>query len=378
MNIPYNVLQYDKKLNLADWRESTFMKEFAKKVAVTILVILAFILIPLLAYYTLPYFAPFILALLLALLMDPFNQWLMKILKIKRTIVANISYFLFLGVISLLVYFISAKIVSEAFELVKFIQRNIPNIQLWIYDAYQQVNDWMLIFPPEIGGQINQTITNFVNQLSNINLLSTWGAQTIYITAAIPNFFFNLLIFFIALYLINLNLDKISQRFFSYFKPESKPKAQAVLLDLRNASVGFIKAQVVLSTLTYIVSVIGLFLIGIRYALVIALFIVIVDILPILGTGSVLVPWALFSLTQGEFIRALGLVLLFLAITVFRKTIEPKVLGERIGLGPLATLISIWVGFKVMGVLGVFLAPLLIIFYKALVKAKVIQYRFKI
>lgn len=354
------------------------MKEFAQKVVVTLLVILAFVLIPLLTYHTLPYFAPFIFALLFALLLDPFNQWLMKLLKINRPIASNISYFLFLGAVILLSYFIITKIISEAYELIKFIQKNIPNIQVWFREFSQQINDFISVFPPELGNQINQAINGFVNQLSSINLLSTWGVQTISITASIPNFFFTVLIFFIALYIINLDLNKINQRFFSYFKTSSKPKAIAVLSDLRNATIGFLKAQIILSTITYVVSLGGLVILNVRYALVLALLIVIVDILPILGTGSVLVPWGIFWLTQGDLFRGLGLILLFIIITVFRKIIEPKVLGERIGLGPLSTLISIWVGFKVMGVLGVFLAPLLIILYKALVKAKVIKYRFKI
>ncbi|MGI1657848.1 MAG: sporulation integral membrane protein YtvI [Desulfitobacterium sp.] len=354
------------------------MKEYAKKVAVTLLIIIAFILVPLLIYYLLPYFAPFILALLTALLLEPFNLKLMKYLKINRPLAANVSYFVFLGGALFLSYFLIAKIISEAFELIKFIQRNLPNIQVWFTDFAQQINDFILVFPPEIGMQINQTVTGFVNQLSNLNLISSVGAQTLLITASIPNFFFTLLIFFIALYMINLNLSQINQRFFSYFKEKSKPKAIAVLSDLRNATIGFLKAQVILSTFTYIVSLGGLIFLDVRYALVLAFLIVIVDILPILGTGSVLVPWGLFWITQGDIFRGIGLVLLFIIITVLRKIIEPKILGGRIGLGPLATLISIWVGFKVMGILGVFLAPLLIILYKALVKANVIRYRFQI
>ncbi|NMA69916.1 MAG: sporulation integral membrane protein YtvI [Desulfitobacterium sp.] len=354
------------------------MKEYAKKVAITILVILAFIVIPYLTYYTLPYFAPFIVAFLLALLIDPFNLWLMRITKFKRPVASTISFGVFLGGFGLLAYFLIVKIITEAYELIKYIQRNIPNIQAWFTNLYNQANDFILLLPPELGWQINQSITSFVNQLSSINLLSQWGAQTIYITAAIPNFFFNLLIFLIALYLINLSLPQINERFFSFFKEDSKPKVIAVLNDLRNATIGFLKAQVILSTITYILCLVGLLILGVKYALVIALLIVIVDILPILGTGSVLVPWGLFSFTRGEFFLGFGLIILFLVITVLRKIIEPKVLGERIGLGPLATLISIWVGFKVLGVLGIFLAPLLIIFYKALVKAKVIEFRLKI
>ena len=354
------------------------MKDYIKKVAVTLLVIISFILVPLFLYYTLPFFMPFIIAFLFALLLEPFNTWLMKSLKINRPIAVNISYFLFFGGGLLLAYFITTKIIKEAIELLKYIQRNIPAIQVWFNDIYQQTQDFVSDLPIELILQINQAYTNFMIQLSNINILSSLGTYTVSLTTAIPNFFFQLLMFFIALYMMSFGLDKITERFYSYFKDSSKRKVKVVLTDLRNATFGFLKAQVILSAVTYIISLVGLALLDIRYATLIALLIVIVDILPILGTGSFLMPWAVLSITQGEFIRALGLFLLFIVITVFRKIIEPKVLGERIGLGPLSTLISIWVGLKVAGILGVFLAPLLIIFYKALVKAKVISYRLRI
>lgn len=354
------------------------MKEYIKKVAVTLLIILAFILVPLLFYYILPFFTPFILAFLFALLIEPFNLWLTKKLKIKRPIAVNITYFLFLGGVLLLSYFLITQIIREAIDLVKFIQRNIPAIQDWFNQSFQQINDFILILPTDLVIQVNQAMTSFINQLSNINLLSTIGAQTINLTAAVPHFFFVLLMFFIALYMISLDLTRINRRFFSYFKESSKQKLEVVFSDLRNATIGFLKAQIILSTITYVVSLSGLMILGVRYALVLALLIIIVDILPILGTGSVLVPWGIFTITQGNLFRGLGLILLFIVITVLRKIIEPKVLGERIGLGPLPTLISIWVGFQIWGILGVFLAPLVLILYKALVKAKVIRFRVKI
>lgn len=363
---------------MKDRGEYLVMKEYIKKVAVTLLVILAFILVPLLIYYTLPYFTPFIFAFLIALLLEPFNMWLMKRFKAKRAIAVNLSYFLFLGGSTLLTYFISTKIIREAVDLLKYIQRNIPTIQGWFSQLFQKINDFILILPPEMGTQIEQSYTNFIHQLSNVNLLSSLSIQTFNLTAAIPNFFIVLLLFFISLYMMNLNLTNIKKQFYSYFKDSSRKKLEVVLGDLRGATVGFLQAQVILSTITYLVSLSGLAFLGVRYAMALALLIIIVDILPILGTGSVLVPWGIFSLTQGNMFLGFGLIILFIGITVLRRIIEPKILGERIGLSSLTTLICIWVGFKALGVLGIFLGPLLLILYKACVKAKVIQYRFKI
>lgn len=354
------------------------MKEYIKKVAVTLLVILAFILVPLLIYHTLPFLTPFIFAFLFALLLEPFNQWLIKRFKAKRPIAVNLSYFLFLGVILALSYIISTKIIREAIDLVKYIQRNIPTIQTWFSQLFQQINDFILLLPPEMGSQIEQSYTGFVRQLSDVNLLSSLGIQTFNLTAAIPNFFIVCILFFVSLYMISFDLNNIKRRFYSYFKESSREKLEVILSDLRRATVGFLQAQVILSTITYLVSFSVLAFLGVRYAMALALLIIIVDILPILGTGSVLVPWGIFSLTQGNMFLGFGLIILFIGITVLRRAIEPKILGERIGLSALTTLICIWVGFKALGILGVFLGPLMLILYKACVKAKVIRYRLKI
>lgn len=139
-----------------------------------------------------------------------------------------------------------------------------------------------------------------------------------------------------------------------------------MLENLRTSIFGFIRAQVILSGLTYLAALAGLVILRVDYATVIALLIVIVDILPVLGTGSVLVPWAVISAAMGNYLLAVGLVVLFLFITAFRKMVEPKIIGNSIGLSPLSTLISLWVGFKLVGVIGVFLGPIVLIIYKAM------------
>jgi len=354
------------------------MIEFAKKVIVALLLISAFFATPIVLYYVLPHFVPFILAFLIALLLEPVTTKLVQWLKISRFLAANITYILFVGSLGVLVYFIVVKIISEVFGLIRTLERNIPQIQNWFYHVYTQTQDVMSLLPPEIVSQINTTYNNLMTGLANLNLISKLGSYTYNISTAIPNFFFSTLLFLIALYLIQVNLLNIQNSFYSYFKPGTQQKIRIVMEDLRNATIGFLQAQFILSTVTYLLSALGLWILKVKYAFAIALAIVIVDILPVLGTGSFLVPWAIFSIIRGNTALAIGLVILFLVITVVRKSIEPKVLGERIGLGPLATLISIWVGLKTMGILGVFLLPLLLIFAKALVRSGIIRYRLKI
>lgn len=354
------------------------MRDFIKKLVITLITLVGIILIPLFIYYILPHFMPFIIAFLFALLLEPLIQRSMTKLKIKRLVAANLVYFLFLGLIGILSYAIIVKIVTEIFDLVRNIQINIPQIQNWVLYIYLQTQDFISLLPPEIAVQINNAYTNFINQLSNLNLITAVGSTAYNIGKAIPNFFFSTLLFLISLYLISFNLINIQDKFFSYFKPGSKVKVSKVLKDLKFATIGFIQAQIILSSITLLVSLTGLIILHVKYASAIALVIVIVDILPILGTGSVIIPWAIFSFVSGKAFLAVGLVILYIVITIIRRIVEPKILGDRIGLGALSTLISIWVGFKALGIIGIFIGPLILILAKALVKAEVIQSKIKI
>ena len=341
-------------------------------------IIISILALPILLYFIFPHFFPFIIALLLAIMLEPVNEWLTRNTKLKRKAAIHITYFLFLASIALIIYFTITKIIIELVNFTTFVQKNIPLIQEWFTDFYQRVQDIIQMLPPETATRMNQSFMNFVDQLANLNLLTTIWTFVLNLSTVIPNLFFIFLIILISLYFFTLQLPGLKNQFYSYFTDSSKKKVEVVLKDIRYATVGFLQGQLILSSITYSVSLIGLLILNVDYAVIIAFIIIIVDVLPILGTGSVLVPWALYSFTQGLTYLGIGLLVLFLVITVLRRIIEPKILGERIGLSALSTLISIWVGFKALGVVGVFLGPLLIILFKALVKADIIPSRIKI
>ncbi|WP_235439941.1 AI-2E family transporter [Paenibacillus sp. DMB20] len=130
-----------------------------------------------------------------------------------------------------------------------------------------------------------------------------------------------------------------------------------MLGSLKKSIFGFLRAQLILSAFTYVITLTGLLVLGVNYPLAIALLVTIVDILPILGVGSVLVPWAIYLLVVGDYFTGIGLILLFILITVIRRVLEPKVIGDAVGIGALPALISMYVGFKLVGVIGFFYRP---------------------
>jgi predicted PurR-regulated permease PerM len=116
-------------------------------------------------------------------------------------------------------------------------------------------------------------------------------------------------------------------------------------------------------------------LLRVDYSLILAIIIVVVDILPILGTGSVLVPWAIYAFSQGQTNLGIGLVVLFLVITVVRRAVEPKIMSTNMGISPLAALISMFIGLKI---LGLFLGPVVVILFETLRRANIIKLNIKI
>lgn len=122
-----------------------------------------------------------------------------------------------------------------------------------------------------------------------------------------------------------------------------------------------LKGYLILAVLTFAEVCIGLMVLRVKYAVFFALIISFVDILPVLGTGSVLIPWAVISVLSGKIYFGVGLAVLYIAVLVVRNFLEPKIIGKQIGINPLFTLIAMFLGLRLFGVWGLFLFPVVLI-----------------
>ena len=124
---------------------------------------------------------------------------------------------------------------------------------------------------------------------------------------------------------------------------------------------GWLKAQAILGSVNFTVLTVGFFIIGNPYAPIIALIIAILDVLPVLGSGTVLIPWALVTLLMGNYRYAIGCAVLYIVCIFVRNLLESRIVGHQIGLHPLVTLISIYVGYCLFGVIGMFFVPVVVL-----------------
>ena len=128
----------------------------------------------------------------------------------------------------------------------------------------------------------------------------------------------------------------------------------------------YIKAYGILLALTFALLLIGFWILRIQYAFLLAFLIALADFLPVIGVGTILIPWGIVMLLQKNFYIGFGLLIVYLVISLVRQVAEPKVLGKSLGLHPLLTLFATYVGFSLFGIVGMIIAPVVVLLCKQL------------
>lgn len=324
----------------------------------------------------LPYSLPLLFALLSAFLLEGLVQWFIKFRfsRLQAVITVFIGYVFILSYIGyntiLIIATQTVTLSEKAPNFVKDFYRSgiLPLIDKWKFYSKDLPKEMMLSIENTVESSID-TLDSFFQGVVQaiINLLTI-----------IPGFLIEFIIYLVALFLFSLELPRLKGKMEEYLTEQTKKKLYLVTNQLNKAGIGFIKAQIILSVMTFIMAFVGLSILKVPYTAVLSLLIVVVDILPILGTGSVLVPWAIIAILQENQFLGIGLIILFLVITVVRRIIEPKVYSSSLGISPLAALVSLYIGFKLMGLAGVFLGPVMVIIFDTLKKANIIKMNFKI
>lgn len=324
---------------------------------------------------------PFIIGLAIALMINPIVNYLEKkgkfprILAVSTTLIFIIA--IFAGLVTLLVSEIIsgstylANVVPNHFErLVRYLEEYFTAQIIPIYNQLNVLFNQLDLSQQEtiteniesVGTSIATTVSTWLkNILEAIPNLVSWlpGAATVFIFSALATFF------------ISKDWNRLARLAKKVMPDKIHTSTKTVFLDLKKALVGFIKAQLTLISITAVIVLIGLLILRVDYAITISLIIGLVDLLPYLGTGAVFVPWIIYAFFTGEYHLTIGLSILYGIVVVVRQIMEPKVLSSSIGLDPLATLIALFIGFKLFGFLGLIIGPVLLVIIKTLYEARV-------
>ncbi len=348
---------------------------FCKK---NIIIIISILIIIILGYFILPVSVPIITALLTALLLAPVVKLVQMNNRIKRSLAVFIVFMIFLCFIGLTGYFLITKTITQVDYFVKNLPSYITEINYAWFNIQENLYDKFEDLPQEFFEEVDTYVQNALSSLrttvSSRNLVSDITS----LITKIPNFLVSFLVYLIALYLFLLELPKLKKQIFSYMSEKTKDKVQFMSSRLSYVIFGFIKAQFLVSIIIFIISLIGLLLIVPEVALLMSFIIWIIDFIPIIGSIAILAPWAIYHLIAGNLGLATPLLILAAVLLIIRRTVEPKVMGQQIGLSPLATLIAMYIGLKLLGVIGFIVGPLVVILFTSAKEAGIIKLNFKL
>ncbi len=301
---------------------------------------------------------PFVLGLLFALLLNRPVTFLREKLKLPRSIGTFLVLVLTLGILGTAIYFLGRTLYREAVGLVNWLvlwSKDLPTL----YDRFMFWADSMNL-PFETEGAVRMAVQQLAGNTPG--LLRTVATFLGNLIIALPSYFTNAVVFFIVFLLSTFFLCRDRELIWPALRRAAGERVHDFFAGLRNTAVftvfSYLKAYAILMSITACELLIGFWIIGVEYALILALIVSLIDILPILGVGTVLLPWGVYSIFTADYRLGIGLLLLYAVIWVVRQFLEPKIVSDQIGMHPLLTLLAMYIGLKAVGFWGMFLFPM--------------------
>ncbi|MGM0919852.1 MAG: sporulation integral membrane protein YtvI [Bacillota bacterium] len=342
------------------------------------LIILSIIVIGVIVYFLLPLSIPLIMAFITALLLEPLVRQFQSRVKLNRKMAVLAAFLIFLFTISISSYFITTKVVGEAIRTIENVPSYINEITIAWNNIEKRITHSAKDLPPKFVNEISNQIEEFLEK-TKTELASSVNIDNVKsIFTNIPNYMVNTLVYLVALFLFMIELPHLKIQMYNHMKENTAQKVNFMVTRMSYVIFGFAKAQFLVSIIIFVASFIGLLLIAPEIALVMSIIIWIIDVIPIIGSIIIMGPWTLYHLISGDPVHAAQLGILTAVLLIIRRTIEPKVMGSHIGLSPLATLISMYLGLKLFGVLGFFIGPMILIVYNSAREAGIIRFHFKL
>ncbi len=304
------------------------------------------------------FFMPFVVGWVIALIANPLVRFLDEKIKIRRKAGSAI---VIVAVLALVVGAVYAIVTALVRQLVGFVME-FP--QMWsgmmadLERAGKTLENFTHYFSPQIQEQVTSVLDSLMGFVSGVadGLGTPTVAAVGNIAKNIPSVLVAVIMCLLSSYFFIAQREEVFQAFRTYM-PKGLLEKWAVLSDsMKRAVGGYFKAQLKIEVWMYVLLAAGLLVLRVGYSWLIALVIAILDFFPVLGTGTVLIPWALLKILGGDYRMALGLLIIWGVGQLARQLIQPKIVGDSVGLPALPTIILLYAGYKAGGVGGMILA----------------------
>ncbi len=320
------------------------------------------------AKFLLPIGLPFLFGLALAKLSKKPVDWLHRKSHFPRWLCSFLVVSLLSAALVGLLWLLGQVLFSELQQLAGRLPQILPDLSL----ALSQLHDRLLSLAAKLPESISAALSTWLDRLFAgssvvVDTASGWLIGLVGgLIAWVPDLLLFLLTMLLSAYFFSSQWQELEKAAKNIIPESWLERCATVLKRLKSALGGYVKAQCYLAGITFGLLLLGFFLLGRNQAVLSALLIALLDALPVFGAGVILIPWAILSFLQGQTALAAGLLVLYTVCALVRSFLEPKFLGKQMGLHPLLTLLSLYAGFRLFGILGMILVPVGVILVKQL------------
>lgn len=304
------------------------------------------------------FFMPFVVGWIIALLANPLVRFMERRLKMVRR---HSSMVIIITAIALVVaggYFAITAIVRELYGFLSILPNIYGSFLQDLEEIRENLQGFSMRFPPQMRESAASLTDSLTTSLGDV--IGAIGKPTVEaagtVAKNIPNALVHVIFAILSAYFFIAERDKIVQTLQEQIPTWIWEKWHFIREKFRRAIGGYFKAQFKIMGVVALILFVGFLILRIHYAVLLAILIAILDFLPFFGTGTALIPWAILKVLSADYQFAVGLIIIYLVSQLVRQLIQPKIVGDSIGLNPLSTLFFMFIGYKVSSIFGMIIA----------------------
>lgn len=305
--------------------------------------------------YALKWFAPFIIAFIASKIIARPVSFLKERLKFPRPLAAALLTVLFYGIIGTLFYFVTSVAVKELVILFDRLRTfDVNSVVAKLNDTFINILSHL---PLETQDFIYSNVEGWISDLISTlqNLIGPVISSATNIATALPSIILFVIAAIVSTYFLACDYPLLRRKIASLIPLKWRLRYRHTREQISTTLVSYLRALLVLISITFVELAIGLSILRVPNAVFLGAIIALIDALPIIGTGWVLGPWAIVALCMQDYFLAIGLIVIYIIVLIVRNLLEPKIVGKHIGLHPLVTLMAMYVGLKMFGIIGMFM-----------------------
>ena len=341
-------------------------KGYKRVAVISFYILIGIILIFIAVKCAFDFFLPFVLAWFVSMLLRPLLINIRKRTRLPHRLLCILALAAFFLIAGAAIFWVIQRLIFEAGNALGALIDNYDAIEAKV----MSIAEWIAARLPSHNGNAVADVDAVIEAglgmvQSTVNTISSkLPMAAAAVASKLPGIMFFTVMLVMSSYYISADLGKINKKLVSFIPDKARSFFYSIYGNMKYTGLSYMRAYMFIMLITFAELLTGFLIIGIRYAAIAALIIAFADMLPVIGVGMIMIPWALILILQGRSYQGIGLLLILVVIEVLRQVLQPKIVSETTGLSPLLTLICMYAGFRLAGFAGLIFLPMIVLIIK--------------